>query len=274
VAIRELAVLLRNALAAKTQDAHKEVYCWQVRTGSTSCSHALCINMCCWGYNSLSCWHVVPQVAATAACLDGFGVALTQVEACYFSLAPDPSPTRVPQLPMITFGLVRCTAPTTMLHFTFPASCCPPSPSPHHHPPLYLSFLTPPSPPPPQTLMCLELWVKVLTAAAPRGTLSPLVYPTTQLLLGAARLVPTPRYFPIRLRLVRVINSLEQVRGVCICVVGVYFVCAKIVSRLDFVYDANVCAGLCVHTHCGGYGYVPCSRPVRMPVPCWTVAGC
>jgi hypothetical protein len=31
VAIRELAVLLRNALAAKTQDAHKEVYCWQVR---------------------------------------------------------------------------------------------------------------------------------------------------------------------------------------------------------------------------------------------------
>lgn len=32
MAIRELAVLLRNALAAKTQDAHKEVYCWQVRT--------------------------------------------------------------------------------------------------------------------------------------------------------------------------------------------------------------------------------------------------
>lgn len=65
--------------------------------------------------------------------------------------------------------------------------------------------------------MCLELWVKVLTAAAPKGTLAPLVYPTTQLLLGAARLVPTPRYFPIRLRLVRVINSLEQVGG-CVCV--------------------------------------------------------
>ena len=30
VAIRELAVLLRNALSQKTQDAHKEVYCWQV----------------------------------------------------------------------------------------------------------------------------------------------------------------------------------------------------------------------------------------------------
>lgn len=62
-----------------------------------------------------------------------------------------------------------------------------------------------------QTLMCLELWVKVLAAAAPQGTLQPLVYPTTQLLLGAARLVPTPRYFPIRLRLVRAINKLAQV---------------------------------------------------------------
>lgn len=95
VAIRELAVLLRNALSAKTQDAHKEVYCWQ-------------------------------------------------------------------------------------------------------------------------TLNCLELWVKVLAAAAPQGTLSPLVYPLTQLLLGAARLVPTPRYFPIRLRLIRALNRLGQATGVYI----------------------------------------------------------
>jgi hypothetical protein len=36
VAIRELAVLLRNALSAKTQDAHKEVYCWQVRCNTAS----------------------------------------------------------------------------------------------------------------------------------------------------------------------------------------------------------------------------------------------
>jgi hypothetical protein len=37
VAIRELAVLLRNALAAKTQDAHKEVYCWQVGAAGRLC---------------------------------------------------------------------------------------------------------------------------------------------------------------------------------------------------------------------------------------------
>eukprot|EP00879_Flechtneria_rotunda_P023033 GHRR01024347.1.p1 GENE.GHRR01024347.1~~GHRR01024347.1.p1 ORF type:complete len:457 (+),score=189.91 GHRR01024347.1:1293-2663(+) len=67
-----------------------------------------------------------------------------------------------------------------------------------------------------QTLNCLELWVKVLSAAAPRGTLAPLVYPLVQLLLGAARLVPTPRYFPIRLRLVRALNRLAQATGVYI----------------------------------------------------------
>lgn len=55
--------------------------------------------------------------------------------------------------------------------------------------------------------------MKVLAAAAHQGTLQPLVYPTTQLLLGAARLVPTPRYFPIRLRLVRALNRLAQVGG-------------------------------------------------------------
>jgi len=39
IAIRELAVLLRNALAAKTQDAHKEVYCWQVRANGLGSTH-------------------------------------------------------------------------------------------------------------------------------------------------------------------------------------------------------------------------------------------
>ena len=45
-------------------------------------------------------------------------------------------------------------------------------------------------------------------AATHGGTpeLKPLVYPVAQLLQGAARLVPTPRYFPLRLRLVRAIN--------------------------------------------------------------------
>eukprot|EP00798_Chlamydomonas_sp_ICE-L_P022462 gene22462-29578_t len=55
-------------------------------------------------------------------------------------------------------------------------------------------------------LNCLELWSKVLGAHADKQELRPLVYPLTQLLLGAARLVPTPRFFPLRLRLLRSVN--------------------------------------------------------------------
>ena len=80
-----------------------------------------------------------------------------------------------------------------------------------------------------QAVNCLELWARVLAAhggpgggAAGAGSggsndvareLRPLVYPVAQLLLGAARLVPTPRYFPLRLRLARAANRLAQATG-------------------------------------------------------------
>lgn len=44
--------------------------------------------------------------------------------------------------------------------------------------------------------------------------LRPLIYPVVQLLLGAARLVPTPRYFPLRLRLMTALNRLAAAAGV------------------------------------------------------------
>ncbi|KAL4519392.1 hypothetical protein Ndes2437A_g07590 [Nannochloris sp. 'desiccata'] len=65
-----------------------------------------------------------------------------------------------------------------------------------------------------QTLNCLELWAKVLAAHSDSTELKPLVYPAVQLLLGAARLVPTPSYFPLRLRCARALNRLAQATGV------------------------------------------------------------
>jgi hypothetical protein len=65
-----------------------------------------------------------------------------------------------------------------------------------------------------QTLNCLELWAKVLAAHSDSTELRPLVYPAVQLLLGAARLVPTPSYFPLRLRCARALNRLAQATGV------------------------------------------------------------
>jgi nucleolar complex protein 2 len=90
-----------------------------------------------------------------------------------------------------------------------------------------------------QTVNCLELWARVLAAHCgvgaaaaggngnnaatpktagtktrpPQKSLAPLVYPLTQVLLVAARLVPTPRYFPLRLRLCRALSRLAQATG-------------------------------------------------------------
>lgn len=63
-----------------------------------------------------------------------------------------------------------------------------------------------------QYVNCLELWAKVL-AAQGGDELRPLVYPVAQLLVGAVRLLPTPRYFPLRLRLMRSLVNLSKVTG-------------------------------------------------------------
>eukprot|EP00951_Prasinocladus_malaysianus_P027850 scaffold251669_cov28-Prasinocladus_malaysianus.AAC.2 len=64
-----------------------------------------------------------------------------------------------------------------------------------------------------QYINCLELWSKVLSAHNENSELRPLVYPVAQLLMGAVRLVPTPRYFPLRLRLLRSLISLSKATG-------------------------------------------------------------
>ena len=64
-----------------------------------------------------------------------------------------------------------------------------------------------------KTVNCLELWGRVLAAHAGQPELRPLVYPVTQLLLGAAKLVPSPRWFAIRLRLARILNALSAATG-------------------------------------------------------------
>lgn len=43
--------------------------------------------------------------------------------------------------------------------------------------------------------------------------LHPLVYPLTQVLLGTVRLVPTPRYFPLRLRCIRALMNMGRAVG-------------------------------------------------------------
>ena len=66
-----------------------------------------------------------------------------------------------------------------------------------------------------QYINCLECWVRVLQTHAQQETdpLRPLIYPVAQVALGAARLLPSARYAPLRLRLVRALNALSESTG-------------------------------------------------------------
>lgn len=56
---------------------------------------------------------------------------------------------------------------------------------------------------------CLELWTGVICAYSSEADLTPLAYPLTQIITGAARLLPSACYFPLRLRCVRMLNRIS-----------------------------------------------------------------
>ncbi|KAF3452608.1 hypothetical protein FNV43_RR03041 [Rhamnella rubrinervis] len=60
---------------------------------------------------------------------------------------------------------------------------------------------------------CLELWTGAICAFALEDDFRPLAYPLTQIITGAARLVPTARYFPLRLRCARMLNRIAASTG-------------------------------------------------------------
>ncbi|KAG0472810.1 hypothetical protein HPP92_014667 [Vanilla planifolia] len=64
-----------------------------------------------------------------------------------------------------------------------------------------------------QFLYCLELWTKVICDHNSETDFGPLAYPLTQILLGMATLVPTARFFPLRLRCIRMLNRLARATG-------------------------------------------------------------
>lgn len=57
---------------------------------------------------------------------------------------------------------------------------------------------------------CLDVWVKVLCTHRATDDLQPLAYPLVQIISGVARLVPTARYFPLRVQCAKMLNRLAS----------------------------------------------------------------
>lgn len=64
-----------------------------------------------------------------------------------------------------------------------------------------------------QFISCLELWTEVICAYNSEADFRPLAYPLTQIIYGVGCLVPTARYFPLRLRCVRMLNRIAGATG-------------------------------------------------------------
>lgn len=60
---------------------------------------------------------------------------------------------------------------------------------------------------------CLELWTGAICAFGSEDDFRPLAYPLIQIITGVARLVPTARYFPLRLRCARMLNRIAASTG-------------------------------------------------------------